>query len=265
MIIVTECSQWQEIRKTLAHKSIGLVHTMGNLHPGHISLCQRSQKDNEVTVVAIFVNQTQFNNPDDYRYYPRTLEQDKQLLHQQKVDYLFIPTYEDMYPDNYQIQVLETGEIGAHLEGEHRLGHFTGMLTIVLKHLNVIRPTHSYYGEKDYQQLMLIEKMAKALFLPVTIVGCPTIRADNGLALSSRNNRLSEESRVKAAKLPVILRDSLTVDDAFERLTDLGFKVDYVCDRWDRRLAAVWLDNVRLIDNIAHDKLGKRETSNIKI
>ncbi|CAG2175469.1 unnamed protein product [Oppiella nova] len=241
MIIVTECAQWQEIRKTIAHKSIGLVHTMGNLHPGHISLCQRSQKDNDVTVVAIFVNQTQFNNPDDYRYYPRTLEQDKQLLHQQNVQ--------------------ETGEIGAHLEGEYRPGHFTGMLTIVLKHLNVIRPTHSYYGEKDYQQLMLIEKMAKALFLSVTIVDCPTIRDDNGLALSSRNNCLSEESRVKAAKLPVILRDSLTVDDAFERLTDLGFKVDYVCDRWDRRLAAVCLDNVRLIDNIAHDKLGKRETS----
>ncbi|CAG2114875.1 unnamed protein product, partial [Medioppia subpectinata] len=198
---------------------------------------------------------------DDYRYYPRTLELDKQLLHQQGVDYLFIPEHQEMYPDDYQIQVSETGDIGNQLEGEHRPGHFTGMLTIVLKHLNVIRPTHSYYGEKDYQQLLLIQKMARALFLPGTIVGCPTIRSDTGLALSSRNNRLSDESREKASKLPVVLRDSLTVDDAYERLTALGFKVDYVCDRWERRLAAVWLDSVRLIDNIALDKLGKLETS----
>ncbi len=255
MDIVTEGAHWRMLQKQLAGKTIGFVHTMGHLHQGHLSLCQRSLQENDITVVAIFVNPAQFNRLDDFHLYPRTLEEDKELLVRQKVDYLFLPTESELYADGYQIQVTET-ELSQELEGQFRPGHFTGMLTIVLKHLNIIQPTQAYYGEKDYQQLMLIKKMAQALFLPVSIVGCPTVRAKDELALSSRNTRLSADSRRKAACLPVILREAMNPQEATERLVDAGFTVDYVVDRWHRRLAAVWLDNVRLIDNIRLEVAG---------
>src|SRR3990167_7432355 len=135
MNIVTQVSEWQSIRKTLTNKTIGFVPTMGNLHEGHISLCELSRKQNDITVVSIFVNPVQFNNQNDLQNYPRTLAQDVDRLKQAGVDYLFAPEAQDMYQDNYEVQVMET-VVSKELEGEHRPGHFNGMLTVVLKLLN---------------------------------------------------------------------------------------------------------------------------------
>jgi pantoate--beta-alanine ligase len=249
--IVTTIKEWREIQKTLLQgKSVGFVPTMGHLHAGHISLCQRSKNENDITVVSIFVNPTQFNNPNDFDFYPRTLEQDIEFLEKYQVDYLFAPPANEMYPDQYQVRVTET-ELSASLEGEYRPGHFDGMLTVVLKLLNAIQPNKAYFGEKDYQQFMLVKKMAEALFLPTDIIPCQTIRAEDGLALSSRNSRLSPEQREKAAKFSQLLTSSQNPEMISEQLISLGFKVDYIAESWGRRLGAVWLDEVRLIDNIS--------------
>jgi pantoate--beta-alanine ligase len=248
MNIVTKLDDWLAIRKQLSHASIGFVHTMGNLHAGHMSLCRQSKDENDITVAAIFVNPAQFNDVRDFELYPRTLEQDIALLSEQGVDYLLLFEYEILYPDDYQLQVSET-ETSTVLEGQYRPGHFTGMLTIVLKFLNIVQPTRSYYGEKDYQQWLLIRKMAQALFLSVEIVACPTIRAEDKLALSSRNARLSPAQRKMAAHFPALLHSDFTVEYIVSKLQELGFKVDYIEDKWQRRLGAVWVAEVRLIDN----------------
>jgi len=249
MNIVTEINAWREIRKELGSRTIGLVHTMGNLHDGHLSLVHHSKQENDATVVAIYINPMQFNQARDFELYPRTLDEDKSLLAQNEVDYLLILSTDDLYPDHYQIQIHET-EISKELEGEYRPGHFNGMLTIVLKFLNIVQPTRSYYGEKDYQQLLLIKKMTHALFISSEIVSCATIRAEEGLALSSRNRRLDLAQREYANHLPRLLQSNLTPEKIVCELEKLGFKVDYVVDKWQRRLAAVWLGDVRLIDNV---------------
>ncbi|RDI48103.1 pantoate--beta-alanine ligase [Aquicella lusitana] len=253
MNIVSKIDAWQAIRKACAGKTIGFVPTMGHLHAGHLSLCERSRRENEITVVSIFVNPTQFNQASDFDLYPRTLEQDTAILASQQVDYLLLPDAESLYPDHYQIQLTET-EMSRELEGEYRPGHFNGMLTVVLKLLNLVQPARAYFGEKDYQQLLLVKKMAAALFLPVDIVPCETIRAEDGLALSSRNSRLNTEQRQKAAHFPQLLQSHQPVEHIAEQLKALGFKVDYIVEKWQRRLGAVWLDDVRLIDNISIHK-----------
>ncbi|MBX3709416.1 MAG: pantoate--beta-alanine ligase [Gammaproteobacteria bacterium] len=249
MNIVTEIDHWRAIKKQLIGKSIGLVHTMGNLHAGHVSLCQRSKQENDITVAAIFVNPTQFNQARDFDLYPRTIDKDKAILEENKMDYLLLLNADILYPDQYQVQVHET-EMSKILEGEHRPGHFTGMMTIVLKFLNIVQPTRAYYGEKDYQQLMLIKKMAEALFLPIGIIGCPTIREEDNVAFSSRNSRLTLEQRNHASHFPRLMQSTLNTEQITVELKKLGFKVDYIVDKWQRRLGAVWIDEVRLIDNI---------------
>ncbi|MBV9575406.1 MAG: pantoate--beta-alanine ligase [Gammaproteobacteria bacterium] len=249
MNIVTTLNDWQCIRKKLIAKTIGFVPTMGHLHAGHLQLCQQSQAENDITVVSIFINPTQFNVANDFEKYPRTIEKDKQLLLSQQIDYIFLPDVTAMYPDNYEIQIAEIN-LSKELEGEHRPGHFNGMLTIVLKLLNLVQATRAYFGEKDYQQLCLIKKMAAALFIPTEIIACATVRAEDGLALSSRNSRLTAEQRQKAADFPRLLQSTLSPEEIVIELQQLGFKVDYVVDKWQRRLGAVWLEDVRLIDNI---------------
>lgn len=248
MNIVTEIKDWRALRKTLANKTIGFIPTMGHLHAGHLSLCKRSKAENEITVVSIFVNPTQFNQNSDFEKYPRTLEQDQEFLAAQGVDYLLVPDAQALYPDNFQIQVMET-ELSKELEGEFRPGHFSGMLTIVLKLLNLAQATRSYFGEKDYQQLLLVKKMADALFLATEIIGCETVRAEDGLALSSRNSRLTPEQRAQSLNFPRLLNSSQSVEEIKKQLQTLGFKVDYITEKWRRRLGAVWVDEVRLIDN----------------
>jgi pantoate--beta-alanine ligase len=250
MNIVTKLEEWHAIRKQCANQTIGFVHTMGHLHAGHLSLCARAQQENALSVAAIFVNANQFNHVEDFIHYPRSLEEDKRLLEKQKVDYLLLLDAETIYPDSYQIQIHETSTLSEELEARFRPGHFIGMLTVVLKYLHIVKPTRSYYGEKDYQQLLLIQKMAQALFLEVEIIACSTVRATDGLALSSRNTRLTAQQREKAAYFPAILNQAITSAEAVQQLEDLGFKVDYVVDRWQRRLAAIYVGDVRLIDAI---------------
>ena len=250
MNIVTKIDEWQAIRKSLSGKTIGFVPTMGNLHAGHVSLCERARRENAVTVVSIFVNPTQFNQASDFNNYPRTLDHDVSVLKQHAVDFVFVPDAASMYPDQYQVQVTET-DLGNELEGEYRPGHFNGMLTVVIKLLNLVQAARAYFGEKDYQQFLLVKKMVDALFIPTDIIPCETVRAADGLALSSRNSRLNDAEREYAAHFPRLLHGMLSTDDIAAQLSALGFKVDYIAEKWGRRLGAVWLGDVRLLDNIA--------------
>jgi pantoate--beta-alanine ligase len=249
MNIVTDIKEWQIIQKKCSGLSVGFVPTMGHLHAGHLSLCERAKSENEITVASIFINPMQFNQSLDFERYPRTLEHDKAMLLSCRMDYLFLPNTQSMYPDDYQVKIVESN-LSTVLEGKFRPGHFSGMLTIVLKLLNLIQPNRAYFGEKDYQQWLLIKKMVDALFLPIDIIACETIRAEDGLALSSRNSRLNESERVQAAHFPRLLQSALGLNEINEQLKLLGFKVDYVAEHWQRRLGAVWLNDVRLIDNI---------------
>ncbi|HYF98027.1 MAG TPA: pantoate--beta-alanine ligase [Coxiellaceae bacterium] len=249
MNTVTSLNEWRFIRANFGRELVGFVPTMGYLHEGHLSLIQRAKTENEIVVVSIFVNPTQFNQNSDFEKYPRAIERDQQLLSDLGVDYLLLPEAGEMYPDQYSLQVSEL-ELSATLEGEYRPGHFNGMLTVVLKLLNLVQSHKAYFGEKDYQQYLLIKKMAAAFFMNTEIVACPTLRAADGLALSSRNVRLTEEQRKQAALFPKILQESATAEFAHQALVAAGFAVDYVADQWNRRLSAVWLDEVRLIDNV---------------
>ncbi len=250
MNIVTDIEAWQVIRNNLGNKTIGFVPTMGNLHEGHLQLCQRAKRENEVAIISIFINPTQFNEQQDFATYPRTIEQDAKLLSDHQIDYLFAPEVNQMYPDQYEIQVTET-MISRELEGAHRPGHFNGMLTVVLKLLNLIKATRAYFGEKDYQQWLLVKKMVTALFISTDIIACETVRASDQLAFSSRNQRLNPTQRETAAYFPKILKQTETIEKIIATLQSHGFKVDYIAEKWGRRLGAVWLDDVRLIDNIS--------------
>ncbi len=253
MNTVTQVQALQTLRQQLNHKTIGCVTTLGNLHEGHLALCQRAQAENDLVFVTIFVNPTQFNDKSDFEKYARTIEADKKLLESVGVDYLFSPHAEEIYHDNYEVKIIET-IISTELEGASRPGHFDGMLTVVNKLLNLIRPTRVYFGEKDYQQLLLVKKMVSALFMPIEVIGCPTMRANDNLALSSRNSRLSTATREKAAILPQVLMSNLSHDEMTRELETHGFKVDYIVEKWNRRLAAVYADGVRLIDNVAIER-----------
>ena len=208
-------------------------------------------------MASIYVNPTQFNNPEDFAKYPNTFYDDCQMLEAIGCGYVFAPTFETLYPDGYRYRVTET-ETSTLLEGTHRPGHFEGMLTVVLKLFNVIQADAAFFGEKDFQQLLLVKEMAQALHHPTKVIACPTVREPDGLAMSSRNRRLTPPQRALAAQWATILADlTLPCDEATQRLTALGFTVDYVAEYWNRRLGAVHtppLDDgpvVRLIDNVA--------------
>jgi pantoate--beta-alanine ligase len=244
-------TSWRERRVADARHglTLGFVPTMGALHEGHLSLVQQSRRENDRTLVSIFVNPTQFDEPADLEAYPRTLAPDLKLLETAGVDYVLLPSAEELYADGFRYRVSEC-ELSTVLEGAHRPGHFTGVLTVVLKLLNIASADRAYFGEKDWQQLRLVRAMAEAFFLPTTIVACPTVREASGLALSSRNSRLHGNDREHAAHLHRILTTASTSDQAVDGLTAAGFAVDYVEDRDDRRLAAVRFRGVRLIDNV---------------
>lgn len=186
----------QEARS--AGKSIGLVPTMGALHMGHLSLLSLAQKHSEFTVCSIFVNPTQFNNANDLEHYPRTEEADLALLEERGCDLVFIPEVSEMYPTEVTADHYDLGELENRLEGAHRPNHFQGVCTIVERLLRLVNPDHAFFGEKDFQQLAVIRKMVSIKNLPVTIHGGPTLREANGLAMSSRNQRLSKDQRDRA-------------------------------------------------------------------
>ena len=242
---------WRDERRqqTRAGITLGLVPTMGALHDGHLSLVRRSRAENDRTLVTIFVNPTQFDDPKDLAAYPRTLEDDLALLESEGADFVLVPSAPDLYPDGYRYRVTEV-ERSRELEGAFRPGHFDAVLTVVLKLLQIAAADRAYFGEKDWQQLTLVQGMAHAFFLPTDIIACPTVREANGLAMSSRNRCLSEDDRRKAPDLHRLLSSASTADDAERDLLADGFLVDYVEDREARRLAAVRLGGVRLIDNV---------------
>lgn len=189
-------------------KVIGLVPTMGALHAGHASLVERSVKDNDITVVSVFVNPTQFNDKNDLKNYPRTLEEDCKLLESVGADVVFAPTVDEMYPvpDNRHFEYPPVSTV---MEGAHRPGHFNGVCQVVSRLFYIVRPEKAYFGEKDWQQIAVIKAMVKALGLGVNIVECPIVRDEDGLAKSSRNTLLSPDERAIAPKIYEALKASL--------------------------------------------------------
>ena len=224
---------------------IGLVPTMGAFHEGHLSLFRAARAENDTVVVSLFVNPAQFGPGEDLDRYPRDEERDARLAEQDGVDVLFIPAPEEIYPPGFQTWV-EVEELGSVLEGEHRPGHLRGVATVCLKLFNLVRPSRAYFGQKDAQQAAVVRRMVADLAVPVEIRVSPTVRDEDGLALSSRNAYLSREEREHALALPRALeaRDRSLLD---------GLEVDYFeeADFEPRVLAAaVRVGETRLIDNV---------------
>jgi pantoate--beta-alanine ligase len=256
--------------------TIGFVPTMGNLHEGHIELVRRARERCDIVVVSIFVNPMQFGANEDLDAYPRTPAADKEKLFAEGVQYLFMPDAEDIYPEGPGVQTAVTvPQLSDTLCGASRPGHFTGVATVVAKLFNIVQPDVAVFGEKDFQQLSIIRKMVRDLCLPIDIVGVPTARADDGLALSSRNGYLTPEQRAKAPLLNQVLmevREAIACGfdnyreletRALTRLGNAGFEPDYVEIRDARTLdevterteeiailAAARLGKPRLIDNV---------------
>jgi len=178
--------------------SVGFVPTMGALHQGHISLVERALEDNEVVVVSIFVNPTQFNDQADLKRYPRNPDSDLRLLETTGCHLVFVPEAIEIYPEP-DTRKFDFGALGSVMEGKHRQGHFNGVAQVVSRLFDIVKPNKVYFGQKDFQQLAIIKKMVKQLELPVEIISCPIIREENGLAMSSRNSLLTEEERKNAA------------------------------------------------------------------
>jgi pantoate--beta-alanine ligase len=257
-------------------RSIGFVPTMGALHRGHISLLKAAQKENDAVVCSIFVNPTQFNDPSDFEKYPVTLEKDIELLIQSHTNILFLPYVSEIYPGgtnnlpNYEIGFLETI-----LEGKYRPGHFQGVCQVMHRLLEIILANNLYMGQKDYQQCMVVKRLLELTQLPTQLHTCSTLREPDGLAMSSRNTRLSPAQREQAVTISRVLNEicnnlepgftSPLLQSAEQKLVNAGFKVDYVSlanadnlellDNWDGQqpvvaLAAAYLGEVRLIDNM---------------
>ena len=204
------CLTTEALKEALATKrkknSIGFVPTMGALHEGHLSLIKEAQRHNDIVVVSVFVNPTQFDNIDDLKKYPRTLEQDAKLLETIHCDFVFAPSADDIYQKNITSQNYSFGGLEHAMEGKFREGHFDGVGTIVKRLFDIVAPNNAYFGEKDFQQLQIIKKLVKKYKLPIKIVGCKIHRENDGLAMSSRNARLTKTHREAAPFIYKILQ-----------------------------------------------------------
>ncbi len=282
MEIIRKVKRLDEVLDTArkSGKSVGLVPTMGALHAGHLSLVRRARAENDIVVVSVFVNPTQFNNPDDLRTYPRTEEADCRLLESAGVDYALVPAVEEMYPEK-DTRVFDLGPVGEVMEGAMRPGHFNGVCQIVSKLFDIVKPARAYFGEKDFQQIAVIRRMVDLLGLELEIVPCPIVREPDGLALSSRNVRLTPEGRKVAPEIHKALEASLKLKaqgmtpaevekatvDAIDAIP--GLKTEYytIVDARTMQPVAAWSDadadgvagcvtvycgDVRLIDNIRY-------------
>lgn len=253
---------------------IGAVPTMGALHEGHLGLVRAARDECDRVIVTLFVNPRQFDRPEDLANYPRTEAADAELLGPFGIDALFVPDPDEIYPPDHATTV-SVGGVSSLLEGLHRPGHFDGVATIVTMLLNMTRADRAYFGEKDWQQLMVVRRLVEDLKLPVTIVPCPSVRTAEGLALSSRNRRLSADALRRAPELPAALFAAAArierggdvptaLSDAAGRIGAAGFSsIEYLelrdattlqaprAGQPARLLVAAWLDGVRLIDNVA--------------
>jgi pantoate--beta-alanine ligase len=238
-----------ELRDALEPGTIGLVPTMGSFHAGHLALFRAAREECETVVVSLFVNPAQFDSATDLEHYPRDEERDVQLADDAGVDVLFVPSADELYPPGYQTWI-EVGELSRPLEGEFRPGHFRGVTTICCKLFNLVRPRFAYFGQKDAQQVEVVRRMVRDLNHDVEIRVLPTVRDEDGLAVSSRNVLLSSAQREAAAALP---RALATRDPERARALLNGLEVDYIeiADFEPRVLAAaVRIGSVRLIDNV---------------
>lgn len=259
------------------NSSIGFVPTMGALHSGHLSLVRESLKQNEITVVSIFVNPTQFDNAEDLEKYPNALENDLLLLEEVGCNVAFTPNANEMYGDSTVAEVFDFGGIENEMEGAFRKGHFNGVGTIVSKLFDIVKPTSAYFGEKDFQQLQIIKTLVEIKDYNINIVGCPILREENGLAMSSRNERLSENERLEAS---LIHNTLLKIKEVYNQNTieelvtfventfknNPHFELEYfsIADektlktmskkdnkKTPRAFIAVVVNSVRLIDNLS--------------
>ncbi|UGS21280.1 pantoate--beta-alanine ligase [Flavobacterium cyclinae] len=260
------------------NKSIGFVPTMGALHKGHLSLLEKSLSENEITVMSIFVNPTQFNNSEDLDKYPRTLERDIQIMQEvSNTIIVYAPEVEDIYEGKTVSQSFDYDGLENQMEGKHRPGHFDGVGTIVKRLFEIVQPNKAYFGEKDFQQLQIVKKLVEKNNIPVAVIGCPIHREDSGLAMSSRNERLSETARKNAAIIYQILNSAKEifatnsaeatvkwVENEFQKHPD--FQLEYFeiadettllpvntkeADKKYRGFIAIFIENIRLIDNIS--------------
>jgi len=250
MKIFNDLAEWQRFRDELTPDlSLGFVPTMGNLHRGHASLMKQSKQENDCTIVSIFINPTQFNQTEDFIHYPRTLDNDLDILTQCSVDFCVLPNDKQIYADGFKFQIHDASQ-PQRMEAHHRPGHFTGVLTIVMKLLTLVRPHRAYFGEKDYQQYQLIRDMVSAFFMNIDVKACPTIREASGLAYSSRNNRLSAEQRLRAESFAQTFhQSSMPINQLYDTLEKLGISIEYLEEHENRRFISVNIDNIRLIDN----------------
>ena len=256
-------------------KKIGFAPTMGALHEGHLSLYKAAKKENDEVISSIFVNPTQFNNPDDFQKYPKTLEKDIELLEKAGVDAVYVPNVEEMYPDGLNSKKYDFDGLENEMEGKYRPGHFDGVGTIVEELFRQVQPHNAYFGEKDYQQLAIIKKMVEKTKLPVKIHGIPTLREEDGLAMSSRNVRLTETQRKEATIIYETLEKVkewfkvISLEEIKQKVTDIfrnsNFELEYFViadektlketdyfykDKNYRAFIVAYADTVRLIDNM---------------
>ena len=257
-------------------KLIGFVPTMGNLHEGHLTLVRAAKKICDVVVVSIFVNPIQFGAGEDFDSYPRTLEQDSRLLADVDCDIIFAPSVEQMYGTQPRLTNISVGQITDDLCGKSRPGHFDGVAVVVTKLFNIVQPNFAFFGQKDYQQLAVIRQLVQDLNMPLEVIGVPIVRAEDGLALSSRNGYLSEQQRAIAPTIYQLLKQAeqqlheghalaQVLESISNQLTQAGFVVDYVEARqtnlqpiaqFDRNVVlfiAAKLGTTRLIDNLQVD------------
>jgi len=261
-------------------KRIGFAPTMGALHKGHLSLYEEARKDNDLVISSVFVNPTQFNNPEDLEKYPRDINRDILILENSGlVDAVYIPEVSDIYPEKTESQHYDFDGLENEMEGKSRPGHFDGVGTVVEELFRQVRPDHAYFGEKDFQQLAIIKKMVEKKHLPVKITGVPIYRAENGLALSSRNQRLHEDRKETSKVIYNTLNKvndwfrTVSIPEIKKRVTDIfdqehGMKLEYFLiadeetlketdffykDRNYRAFIVVVVDGVRLIDNMHLD------------
>jgi len=232
------------------HSSVGLVPTMGALHEGHISLLRAAKKDNDITVCSIYVNPTQFNNPEDLKKYPRSLDEDLEWLQKENCDIVFCPDDSEMYGE--AVLAISFPGLDNVLEGEFRPGHFSGVAQVVAKLFHIVAPDHAYFGEKDFQQVVVIRRMAEALKFPVSIVTLPIVREPDGLAMSSRNRRLPPSDRKHATALYENLnyaRAALLKQESFSSVLD---RVEKNCK--DQNIT---LEYLRLADTLGLSTLDR--------
>lgn len=279
MKIIEERSTLETLIKVLRAegKTIGFVPTMGYLHAGHLSLMERARQENDIVIVSVFVNPTQFGPNEDFDAYPRNPEGDAKLMDAAGVDYAFMPTSEMLYPKGYVTYVEVTGDITLQLCGKSRPGHFKGVTTIVAKLFNLVQPHRAYFGQKDAQQVAVIRRMVEDLNMPVEIVACAIVREPDGLALSSRNVYLTPDERKEALALSDALRlakerilggerDAQVILDVLAQRISMakGARIDYISvvdsgtllpvDRLDNTILialAIYFGKTRLIDNLS--------------